>query len=132
MNFLKRLALLLSNKKKQADDKTTSFNSEELWPWHNPAYYLPIELGQKVNGRYLVIGKLGYGSVSTVWLCQDTKNRNAWVVLKVYVSGHRQAQNEVKMYKHMERFRKDDPRLSISGNSATILSFQVNTDFINV
>ena len=33
--------------------------------------YHPVELGDRMNGRYRVIRKLGYGQYSTVWLVVD-------------------------------------------------------------
>ena len=35
--------------------------------------YYPVRIGEVFNNRYQAIGKLGYGSSSTVWLCRDLK-----------------------------------------------------------
>ncbi|TPX14755.1 uncharacterized protein E0L32_005150 [Thyridium curvatum] len=49
----------------------------------------PIDLGDTLDGRWLVRNKLGQGGFSTVWLCKDLKN-NVWRAVKVvtaYASG---------------------------------------------
>lgn len=33
--------------------------------------FYPVHLGEVIKARYRVIGKLGYGANSTVWLCRD-------------------------------------------------------------
>jgi serine/threonine-protein kinase SRPK3 len=39
----------------------------------------PVTLGETYNNRYLVLGKLGFGRYSTVWLSQDIKFRSVRV-----------------------------------------------------
>jgi hypothetical protein len=46
------------------------FEEENLPDYEHDQFY-PIHLGQKIHSRYQVIGKLGYGSNSTVWFCRD-------------------------------------------------------------
>ncbi|OJD14491.1 hypothetical protein AJ78_05175 [Emergomyces pasteurianus Ep9510] len=43
---------------------------DEKLPNYNPTNYHPAHLGQ-VEGRYQIIGKLGYGVTSTLWLGRD-------------------------------------------------------------
>ncbi|KAI9668896.1 MAG: hypothetical protein M1831_000966 [Alyxoria varia] len=50
-----------------------------------PGGYHPRHKGDKFNGRYVVITKLGYGLDSTVWLARD-KDERRYVVLKVFIS----------------------------------------------
>lgn len=38
---------------------------------YRPGGYHPVVLGDVLNDRYEIIGKLGYGSFSTVWLVTD-------------------------------------------------------------
>lgn len=44
---------------------------EETFAWYDPKYFYPVRIGEVFQSRYQVIGKLGYGSYSTVWLCRD-------------------------------------------------------------
>ena len=44
---------------------------EETWEWYAPETFYPVRIGQVFNSRYQVVGKLGYGSYSTVWLGRD-------------------------------------------------------------
>jgi serine/threonine-protein kinase SRPK3 len=44
---------------------------EETWSWYEPEEYYPVRIGEVFKDRYQVVGKLGFGSVSTVWLCRD-------------------------------------------------------------
>ena len=44
---------------------------EEIWSWYNPEEYYPVRIGEIFKDKYQVVGKLGFGSVSTVWLCRD-------------------------------------------------------------
>ncbi|GAB1198086.1 hypothetical protein APSETT444_007394 [Aspergillus pseudonomiae] len=42
-------------------------NLREYWPHQ----FYPVKIGDVFTSRYQVIGKLGYGGHSTVWLCRD-------------------------------------------------------------
>lgn len=44
---------------------------EETLPWYSPDDVYPVKIGEVFQSRYRVIGKLGYGAYSTVWLCRD-------------------------------------------------------------
>lgn len=44
---------------------------EERLPNYNAADYYPVNIGQIFNSRYQVMGKLGFGSNSTMWLSRD-------------------------------------------------------------
>jgi serine/threonine-protein kinase SRPK3 len=46
---------------------------EETLPHYSPAQFFPINIGEVLNARYQVIGKLGYGGNSTAWLSRDLK-----------------------------------------------------------
>lgn len=46
---------------------------EETLPTYDAKKYYPAQLGQIINERYQIVGKLGYGVTSTVWLCRDLK-----------------------------------------------------------
>jgi hypothetical protein len=40
-------------------------------PGYKPESFYPVRLGDVFNSRYGVVAKLGYGTVSTVWVCKD-------------------------------------------------------------
>jgi len=44
--------------------------------------YHPVHIGEVLQGRYVVIQKLGWGHFSTVWLCKDFKY-DTYVAVKV-------------------------------------------------
>ncbi|KAL2126997.1 hypothetical protein VTI74DRAFT_11495 [Chaetomium olivicolor] len=51
---------------------------------YGPGGFCPIELGDRVANRFIVLHKLGYGGFATVWLVPDEKQRHGrYVALKV-------------------------------------------------
>ena len=46
---------------------------EEGFEWFDPKTWYPTKIGQVFESRYQVLVKLGFGSVSTVWLCRDLR-----------------------------------------------------------
>lgn len=44
---------------------------EESIPTYRPEKFYPVYIGEVFNDRYQVVGKLGYGSSTTVWLGRD-------------------------------------------------------------
>ena len=44
---------------------------EETLPFYQSEQYFPVKLRDIYQSRYQVVGKLGYGVHSTVWLCRD-------------------------------------------------------------
>lgn len=44
---------------------------EESIPTYRPDKFYPVYIGEVFDQRYQVVGKLGYGSSATVWLCRD-------------------------------------------------------------
>ena len=44
---------------------------EETLPDYSSARYYPVQIGEVFVDRYQVIGKLGFGITSTVWLALD-------------------------------------------------------------
>ena len=44
---------------------------EEKLPYYKPEQFYPVHIGEIFNSKYQVLGKLGYGAYSTVWLCRD-------------------------------------------------------------
>lgn len=50
---------------------TSILVEEESIPSYKSQRYYPARIGEVFNARYQTVGKLGYGSSSTVWLCHD-------------------------------------------------------------
>ena len=46
---------------------------EENLPDYDEDAFYPMALGDVLVGRYQVVGKLGFGTSSTVWLARDMK-----------------------------------------------------------
>jgi hypothetical protein len=53
-------------------DVPQPFEEEQL-PWYKPEQFYPVRIGETLDSNYKVLGKLGYGAHSTVWLCRDVK-----------------------------------------------------------
>ncbi|KAI1999914.1 hypothetical protein LOZ67_003319 [Ophidiomyces ophidiicola] len=94
---------------------------EETIPGYVAARYYPVRIGEVFNERYQVVGKLGYGATSTVWLARDMKpeleptkilSRCKYVTLKVFITSTsmgQQLDGELTMYKRLERGSKSHP-----------------------
>ncbi|KAM3421860.1 hypothetical protein BST61_g2237 [Cercospora zeina] len=74
---------------------------EETIRGYKPEHYYPVQIGDLFHDRYRVIGKLGYGSASTVWLCHDLRKQWSYVALKVYINSSK-VQRELPIYKHIQ------------------------------
>jgi hypothetical protein len=46
---------------------------EETLPDYLPVRFYPVRIGEIRNSRYQVVGKLGFGMTSTVWLSRGLK-----------------------------------------------------------
>jgi hypothetical protein len=46
---------------------------EETFPWYKQDEWYAVRVGEIFESRYQVLLKLGYGSVSTAWLCRDLR-----------------------------------------------------------
>lgn len=44
---------------------------EETLTWYSQDRFYPVKIGETFQSRYQVIGKLGFGGYSTVWLSRD-------------------------------------------------------------
>lgn len=51
---------------------------EDLLPDYVASRYYPVRLGQVLQDRYQIVGKLGFGTSSTVWLARDLKHGNSY------------------------------------------------------
>ncbi|KAK0387572.1 hypothetical protein NLU13_3818 [Sarocladium strictum] len=75
---------------------------EERLPRYRQKDYYPMSIGQVVEDRYQTVGKLGFGTSSTVWLCRDlTKEQATYWALKVHVHTLTHSQ-ELQVYRHLE------------------------------
>jgi serine/threonine protein kinase len=80
---------------------------EETLLFYGHDQYYPVRIGEVFKSRYQVIGKLGYGSYSTVWLCRDLRYRRYGSTLRKVISlmlrsEHRYAALKVSV--HLQRF----------------------------
>ncbi|KAG6179544.1 hypothetical protein E4U10_007818 [Claviceps purpurea] len=57
---------------------------EETLPNYATSQYYPVTIGEIFRARYQVVGKLGFGTTSTVWLARDLSERRH-VALKLYI-----------------------------------------------
>ena len=53
-------------------DHSLPFEEERL-PWYRHDQFYPVRIGETLDSRYKVLGKLGYGAHSTSWLCRNMK-----------------------------------------------------------
>ncbi|PYH66875.1 CDK4/6 [Aspergillus vadensis CBS 113365] len=77
---------------------------EETLPWYSPERYYPVRVGEVLQSRYQIVGKLGYGGYSTIWLCRDLfpgSQRSKYVTLKVFECSSPEAQREMSAYNHL-------------------------------
>ncbi|KAK4182015.1 Serine/threonine-protein kinase [Podospora australis] len=107
MDETTRLSKALSPKPKPTQDwpeialEEGVLIEEECFPWYQPEKWYSVEIGDVIKDRYQILVKLGYGSVSTAWLCRDLQTTN-YVGLKIYETGHRQSLNETKVPDHLD------------------------------
>ncbi|PYI02369.1 kinase-like protein [Aspergillus sclerotiicarbonarius CBS 121057] len=73
---------------------------EETLSWYSPSDFYAVKIGEVFQSRYQVIGKLGYGGYSTVWLCRDLQ-QHAYVTLKVFERNSAEGQRETEAYCHL-------------------------------
>ncbi|SPO01582.1 related to dis1-suppressing protein kinase dsk1 [Cephalotrichum gorgonifer] len=61
---------------------------EENLDHFEPGTYYPVNIGDVYHGKYQIVGKLGFGATSTVWLAHDLQKREH-VTLKIFIRGDR-------------------------------------------
>lgn len=81
---------------------------EETVRGYRSEHYYPVRVGEVLHKRYRVIGKLGYGSASTVWLCHDLNRDKAYVALKVYINRSK-VHRELPIYTHINSLTSTHP-----------------------
>ncbi|KAG6835546.1 hypothetical protein H0H93_000321 [Arthromyces matolae] len=78
--------------------------------------YYPVRIGDLISSRYQVVGKLGYGVTSTVWLARDLTGCR-YVALKIYICSSSlgtEIQHELSVYNRLDKGPLSHPgRLAI-------------------
>ncbi|KAI9676668.1 MAG: hypothetical protein M1829_002986 [Trizodia sp. TS-e1964] len=77
---------------------------EERQPFYSSTSFYPVRIGQVLNSRYQVVGKLGYGGYSTVWLCRDLVEHQ-YIALKLCRSDAPQVKREIDAYRHLNTIK---------------------------
>ncbi|OJJ42004.1 hypothetical protein ASPZODRAFT_137574 [Penicilliopsis zonata CBS 506.65] len=72
---------------------------EESIPSYKSENFYPVRIGEVFNHRYQVLGKLGYGSSATVWLCRDLLDHR-YIALKIYTAS-KTVTREIEIYNHL-------------------------------
>ncbi|KAJ5352948.1 hypothetical protein N7452_001922 [Penicillium brevicompactum] len=67
---------------------------EESIPSYKSENFYPARIGEVLNCRYQLVGKLGYGSSATVWLCRDLIN-----------TASKTAAREINVYDHLRTIK---------------------------
>ncbi|KAF7173419.1 hypothetical protein CNMCM5623_005636 [Aspergillus felis] len=80
---------------------------EERFEEFKKGQYYPVNIGDVFSSKYQVIGKLGFGVTSTVWLARDIEGHQ-YVTLKVYTRNEAN-QEEFQVYKHLNRGNPSHP-----------------------
>ncbi|PKY07070.1 CMGC protein kinase [Aspergillus campestris IBT 28561] len=80
---------------------------EERFEGFKKGRYYPVNIGEVFSSKYQVVGKLGFGVTSTVWLARDLQDHR-YVTLKVYTCDETN-QEEFKIYKHLSQANTLDP-----------------------
>ncbi|OBT72743.1 hypothetical protein VF21_08971 [Pseudogymnoascus sp. 05NY08] len=73
---------------------------EERLPHYSPTQFFPVNIGDGLNARYQVVGKLGHGGNSTAWLSRDL-NEHKYVTVKVCRRESEQVTREINAYRHL-------------------------------
>lgn len=86
-----------SNINRMSRFQSTKMNASQLFkeerlPWYSHDQFYPARMGEVLDSSFKIIGKLGYGAYSTVWLCQDIRfmQHSSPSVVKVCSSMHRE------------------------------------------
>ncbi|OQE10811.1 hypothetical protein PENVUL_c003G02530 [Penicillium vulpinum] len=81
--------------------KRSQIFEEERFEEFEKGHYYPVNIGDVLVSKYQVLGKLGFGTTSTVWLARDLKRRQ-YVTLKVYTRDGT-GQGEIQIYKALSQ-----------------------------
>ncbi|KAH8913606.1 kinase-like protein, partial [Atractiella rhizophila] len=84
---------------------------EETLPSYVVAGYYPARLGEVLDSRFQIVGKLGYGVTSTVWMCRDLTftTTPTYRAVKIYTrDASRRKNREVPALHHLASIQSDD------------------------
>ncbi|CAG7928334.1 unnamed protein product [Penicillium olsonii] len=73
---------------------------EERFEHFKQGKYYPANIGDVLSSRYQIVGKLGFGTTSTVWLARDLEGHR-YVTLKIYTRG--EEKGEFQIYKQLNQ-----------------------------
>ncbi|CAK4033668.1 serine threonine kinase, CMGC group, partial [Lecanosticta acicola] len=68
------------------------------------SYYYSTNISKDLRDRYQIVGKLGYGASSTIWLARDLSGKRH-VVLKLFITSSslgKHLDDEINIYKRLE------------------------------
>ncbi|KAJ5163833.1 uncharacterized protein N7500_005663 [Penicillium coprophilum] len=85
---------------------SNTFEEERFEEFKKGRYY-PVNIGDILVSKYQVVGKLGFGTTSTVWLARDLEDHR-YVTLKVYTADGT-SQREVQTYKLLSQGDRRHP-----------------------
>ncbi|KAL4879899.1 kinase-like domain-containing protein [Aspergillus karnatakaensis] len=81
---------------------------EEILPDYVASRYYPTKIGEILQSRYQVVGKLGFGASSAVWLARDMEygamDHRRYVTLKIFIKSAslgKQLDDELNIYKRI-------------------------------
>ncbi|KKZ59856.1 hypothetical protein EMCG_05318 [[Emmonsia] crescens] len=74
---------------------------EERFEEFKKGQYYPVNIGDVFSSKYQIVGKLGFGVTSTVWLARDLEGHR-YVTLKVYTRDEAN-QEEFQIYKYLNQ-----------------------------
>ncbi|CAK1360865.1 SRSF protein kinase 3 [Cercospora beticola] len=84
---------------------------EETLPDYVASNFYPASIGEILQDRYQIVGKLGFGGTSTVWLARDL-DEHKHVAVKFYIQSDcmgAQLDTELDVYKRIENAPKTHP-----------------------
>ncbi len=100
----KRIGKYLKEEEEEEEEEWVRRDEEEELDNYRAEDYYPVDIGQVFHDRYKVVGKLGFGTKSTVWLCRDLSEEYLYVALKVCINSLK-VHREVPMYRYIEKLQ---------------------------
>lgn len=106
-NMMTTLPGGVENNDEEDEDYSIDNEDEEGLGEYKQGGYHKVTIGDKLNHRYTVTEKLGWGHFSTVWMCQDKKSTNpkfSNVALKIQKSAEQYreaALDEIDLFRHI-------------------------------
>lgn len=101
-------AVMVQTVKYNTLDTQLLFEEENVRGYKAEHYY-PVNIGDTFHDRYKVIGRLGYGTASTVWLCRDFSSERDYIAFKVYINKSK-VHRELPIYKRINSLASEHQR----------------------